>query len=105
MKQFTKEQAIAFWENELWRELTLDQRAEFQLYQQYLAMPFGLFQEAITHRLGRPVWTHEFASSDELKKEMEDIKAIPSMEEILGLLPQEKLIVVGIDPSDKGDSL
>lgn len=94
MKQLTKEQAIAFYENKLYENMTLKQRAEFQLEQDRLCMPFDIFHEAIEKTLERPVFTHEFAFRDELKKELYGEKEAPTFEEIIKLIPEEKRILI-----------
>ncbi len=58
--QLTKEQAIEFAENGAWKEMTFRQRAEFQMLQRLLCMPFDIFHGAVEKTLGRPVYTHEF---------------------------------------------
>jgi hypothetical protein len=70
MKQLTKEQAIAFCENKCYEGMTYRQIAEFQIEQDRLCMPFDIFHEAIEKTLGRPVFTHEFAFADGLRKEL-----------------------------------
>lgn len=95
MKQLTKEQAIAFCENKLYENMSYRQIAEFQMEQDRLCMPFDIFQEAIEKTLGRPVFTHEFALNREgLKKELFGEQQQSTFEEILNLIPQEKLILI-----------
>lgn len=94
MKQLTKEQAIAFCENKCYEGLTYRQIAEFQIEQDKLCMPFDVFHEAIEKTLGRPVFTHEFAFCEELRKELFGEKEPPTFEEICALIPKEKLIVL-----------
>ena len=96
MKQLTEEQAIAFAENKLYEGMTSRQIAEFQLQQRLLCMPFGVFHEAVEKALGRPVWTHEFAFSDGMLKELLGEKQAPSMEDISNLIPAEKRIIIGL---------
>ena len=96
MEQFTKEQAIAFIENKLYEPLSYRERAELQLFQQRLCMPIDVFHEAIEKALGRPVYTHEFAFIDQLQKEFLGEKEPPTLEEILSLIPNGKLIVLGV---------
>ena len=62
----TKEQAIALHDSGFWREMTLEDRARFQLHEPRLCMPFDVFHEAVEKTLGRPVFTHEFADSEAL---------------------------------------
>jgi hypothetical protein len=96
MKQLTKEQAIVFYENKCYENMTERQIAEFQMEQDRLCMPFDVFHEAIEKVLGRPVFTHEFAFPEKLRKELYGEKEPPTFEEILRLIPQEKLLVVGL---------
>ncbi len=95
-KQLTKDQAIRMYKSEIWKDMTLEQIAEFQFYQDLLCVPFDKFYEAMEHVLGRPVWTHEFAFKDNLEKEMLGGKPAPTMEEIFNLIPKEKRIIIGI---------
>jgi hypothetical protein len=60
-------------------------------------MPFDKFHEAIEHRLGRGVWTHEFIDADNLRREMMGEKEPPSLEDIMNLIPAEKRIVIVTD--------
>ena len=96
MKQLTKEQAIAFAENKLYEGMTSRQIAEFQLNQEKLCMPFGVFHKAIEEALGRPVWTHEFAFSENLKQELMGERDAPTFEEIIELIPADKRIIIGL---------
>lgn len=74
--------------------MTFRERAEFQLEQDLLCMPFDVLHEAMTKALGRAVYTHEFAYRDELRKELLGEKSAPSLEDILNLIPAEKRIVI-----------
>lgn len=97
MRQLTKKQAIAFNKNKLWKNLTDRQRAEFQIEQELLCMPFKIWQEAMEKTLGRGVYTHEFALNLEgLKAELYKDKQAPTFEEILALIPKEmqKIILI-----------
>ena len=95
MKQLTKEQAISFYDNKLYENMSYRQIAEFQIEQDRLCMPFDIFHEAIEKTLGRPVFTHEFGFNREgLKKELYGEKEPPTFEEICALIPKEKLILI-----------
>ena len=96
MKQLTKEQAIAFAENNCYENMTYRQIAEFQMEQDRLCMPFGVFHEAMEKTLGRRVFTHEFAFCEKLRKELYREKEPPTFEEICALIPKEKLIVINV---------
>jgi len=84
------------YESEIWKDMTLEQIAEFQLFQDRLCVPFDKFQEAMEKLLNRPVWTHEFAFKDQLIKEFLGEKSAPTMEEIINQIPEEKRIIIGI---------
>lgn len=96
MKQLTEEQAIQFLEAKLYKGMTYRQRAEFQVLQDRLCMPFNVFHKAITEALGRPVYTHEFAYREELKNELYGEKPTPALEDILNLIPESKRIIIMI---------
>lgn len=93
----TKEEAIALAEIKFWEKMTPREIATFQIHEEKLCMPFEVFHEAVEKTLGRPVFTHEFGMNpDGLKKELAGDSPMPSMEDILNLIPAEKRIVVGI---------
>lgn len=90
MKQFTREQAIAFGEAKLYEKMSDREKVELQLFQERLCMPFDVFHEAIEKVLERPVWTHEFAFVENLQKEFLGEKEPSTLEEILSLIPNRK---------------
>lgn len=93
----TREQAIAFHDSGAWRKLSPATLALFQLTQSKLGVPFGEFHKAVEIALGRPVWTHEFALNREgLLAELQGKAATPSLEEVIGLIPSEKLLVLAL---------
>ena len=95
MEQLTKEQAIAFSKNKLWQDMNYRQRAEFQMEQSLLCMPFEIFHEAMEKTLGRGVYTHEFGLNMEgLKAELYGNKPAPTFEEILALIPKDKQVII-----------
>ena len=61
MKQLTEKEAIDFYDKELWKTMSLKERAQFQIIQDRLCMPWSIFHEAVEKTLDRPVFTHEFA--------------------------------------------
>lgn len=73
--------------------MTYHQIAEFQVEQNKLCMPFNVFHEAIEKTLGRPVFTHEFAFREELRKELYGEKESPTFEEICAYIPKEAINV------------
>lgn len=96
MEQLTKNQAIEMAKSEWWKDKPAKDVALFQMQQDKLCMDFSEFHRCMEETLGRPVWTHEFASSnrDALMKELLGEKEPPSMNEIISLIPQQKLIIV-----------
>ena len=97
LTQLTQEQAVTCCEQEHWKDWTPSIRALFQIHQDRLCMPFGVFHEVVETALGRPVFTHEFGlNPDGLKAELLGLSDAPSLTQILALLPQDKTIVVSI---------
>lgn len=98
VKQLTKEEAIAFYDNKLWEDMDYKQRAIFQVTQDRLCMPFDVFHESIEKALGRSVFTHEFGLNREgLMKELLGEKEPPTFDEIVNMIPKEKLLGVLIE--------
>ena len=92
-----KEAAIELAKSDHWDDKTYRERAEFQMIVEELSMPFSVFHEAIEKTLGRPVWTHEFGLNWEgIAAELFEGKPAPTMEEIMGLIPAEKRVVIGL---------
>lgn len=94
MEQLTKEQAIAIYEGGEWKDWSDEEIVKFQLFQDCLAVPFDRFHQAIEKVLDRPVWTHEFAFRDGLIAEYKKERPAPTFEDIVNLIPKEKLIIV-----------
>lgn len=94
MKQLTEEQAKAFYNNKCYEGMSYMDIAKFQIEQERLCVPFGLFHKAMEEALGRHVFTHEFAFADGLRKELYGEKEPPTFEEICALIPKEKLILI-----------
>ena len=94
VKQLTQEQAIALAQSGRWKEWSHELRAGFQMCQNLLCMDFDAFHESVEKTLGRPVWTHEFAFRENLAREMFQGECAPTMEEIISLIPADKLIVI-----------
>jgi hypothetical protein len=94
----TEEKAIELYDSKFWEKMDYRQRADFQLFEKRLCMPFDVFQEAMEKTLGRPVFTHEFGLNLEgLKKELRGEAGPPSMEEIINMIPEEKRIILVVD--------
>ena len=96
MKQLTEKQAIKIAKSEIWKDMTDEEIVKFQLFTDRLCMPFGEFHRAIESVLGRPVYTHEFGSAGNLKKEFLKEKQAPTFEEICNLIPEGKRIIINL---------
>jgi len=96
MKQLTSEQAIAFADSKVWETWNDEQIVRFQLFQDMLCMPFSRFHEAISKVLDRDVYTHEFAYHEKLKLEYLGVKAAPTLDEIINLIPEDKRIIINL---------
>jgi hypothetical protein len=92
----TREEAIALHDSGFWKDMTYEERARFQLFERKLCMPFGVFHEAIEKALGRPVYIHEFGSSNvnNLKKELLGEAPAPTLEDIINMIPEEKRVFI-----------
>lgn len=102
----TKDEAVALMATKFWENMSHEDRAKFQLYEDRLCMPFDVFHEAIEKALGRSVWTHEFAlNRDGLKEELLGEAEGPTMADIFNLIPEEKrLVVVTLPLSTEGSA-
>lgn len=96
MSELTREQAVKIFDSGIWKDMTDEQKVKFQLFEERLCMPWSEFQMAVERVLGRPVWTHEFANWDALKKEYLGEKAAPTFEEIMNQIPAEKRLLIGL---------
>ena len=93
----TPEQAIELSKTNFWEKMTPREIATFQMFEDRLCMPFSVFHKAIEKTLGRPVFTHEFGLNAEgLRKELMGEAPMPTLEEIINLIPKEKRIVISV---------
>jgi hypothetical protein len=96
IEQLTKEQAIELFESNFWETMNYEGRAKFQMAQERLCMPFAVFHEAVIKHLGRPVYTHEFCSTnhESLMKQVFEGAPAPTLEDIINLIPEAKRIII-----------
>jgi len=95
MRQLTEEEAIEFFDGEKWKTMSFFERAEFQLFQDCLCMPFSVFHEAVEESLKRPVFTHEFGlNRDGLKKELSGEMPQSTFTEVMALIPDKKKVIL-----------
>lgn len=92
--QLSKEEALAFAQEKRWAPMTPIERGLFQLRQDRLCMDFSAFHEGITALLGRSVWTHEFASPDDLWAEYLGKTPAPDFAAILAKLPDPSKAII-----------
>jgi hypothetical protein len=99
----TEQEAIAMYESKFWENLTHKQRAQFQINEERLCMPFDIFHEAMEKTLGRPVWTHEFSLNQAgLQAELNGECGPPTIDEIVGMLPPEKVVIIKAQTPQSG---
>lgn len=67
----TREEAVKMADSQWYETQTAEEIVAFQLYEDRLCMPFDLFHKAVETVLARPVYTHEFAEVERLRKEFE----------------------------------
>lgn len=103
--KLTKAEAVAFYDSGEWRSWSAEQIAELQLFQDLLCVPFDVFHKAVEEVLGRPVWTHEFASPnhENLRAEYAETQPAPTKQEILELIPEEKRVIILLDDANGAD--
>lgn len=102
MKQFSQEQAVAIFEDGEWKDWTPEEIVKVQLFQDRLCLPFDIFHQAVEQVFGRPVWTHEFANQQRLIDEYLGDRPMPTLEEIIALIPEEKRIITfGLGDTDE----
>ena len=98
----TRAEAIALHESRFWEGMTARERAEFQLHEDRLCMPFDIFHQSVEEALGRPVWTHEFAQVELLRVELRGDAPAPTMEQIIDLIPAEKRSILAMRDTTTG---
>lgn len=98
MKKLNKKQAIAFFDSGVWKDWNDEQIFKFQLFQDMLCVEWYRFHKSARTVLGRPVFTHEFASSNRnnLTQEYLRLREAPTMEEIVNLIPEDRRLIIGV---------
>ena len=91
MKQLTKKEACAFFDNKCYEGWSNRDIAVFQLHQERLCMPFEVFGLSLESELKRGISAMEYVfGSDGLKKELMKDQPVPELEYFMGLIPKEK---------------
>jgi hypothetical protein len=77
-------------------EMTVDERvAEMELLKGPLETDFSKLHQRIEELVGRPVWTHELASYDQLIDEVR-MGEHASFEDVVNKLPASKVVLVDV---------
>ena len=97
MRQLSEREAIDFYNAGIWRGWSLKEVARFQLFQRRVCVPSDLFHKAVGELLGRPVYNHEFADAERLRQEYLVNALPPTMDEIIAMLPEEKVVMVNME--------
>jgi len=84
--QLSKEQAIKVAESNIWRTWTAEQKAGFQLFQQFLCMDYAAFQDAVRISISRTLHTTELDKLEDIKKAFLSRHEIYFPEEIMQFL-------------------
>jgi len=104
LPQLKRAQALKLAKSKEWEKWDDERIVRFQLYQDRLCMDFDRFHKAIEKVLGRPIWTHEFAQINLIRLEYEGIRKKPTLGEIMGQIPREKLILAVISPNHDSEA-
>ncbi len=93
-----RQRAVALFESQWWLNRSTREIAKFQLFTAELCLPFSIFHHALEECLRRPIWIHEFGLNVEaLVQEFLDERDAPTLDEILRLLPPDKLETVLVE--------
>ena len=93
--EFTREDAIAFYEREGWKEMTNRELIDFQFSHGLSCMPMDVLLEAAADVFGRSVYNIEFGLNWEgLKQELYEDKEPPTIVDIIEMLPHDKKIII-----------
>lgn len=103
MKQLTEKEAIALAKTGWWKKKDSYSIALFQLQQRKLCMNISDFHKAVGEALNRPVYNHELAKSDLLLQELLGEREAPSFNDILCMIPEDKLMIVGLSKTEKAE--
>ena len=101
--QLTYSEAIAMTSSEERNNWTDRELVAFQLYHDRCCVPFDSFHAALERVLGRPVYLHELAGEtgrNNIIAEFLGNRTAPSLDDIISLLPAEKVIVLDMHKED-----
>lgn len=98
--QFAKEEAIDFYNSNIWQDWGDKQIFEVAFFQKKLCVPFSKLHKATEAALNRKVYSHEFANPDNLAKEYFGTLPAPTLKQIIDLIPEEKRLIITKDQID-----
>jgi len=100
-----RDAAIALADTNWWVGKDAKYIAKIGMFTTELCLPFDVLHKAVEEAVGRPVFTHEFGLNfDGICQEILGERAAPTLEEIIGLIPEEKLIVLAARSQAGGTS-
>lgn len=92
MRQISKKASIKLYNSGEWKDWTDEEIVKFQLFQEYLCVPFDVFHTSLEKILNRSVYVHELVDTESLQKEFLGEKTSPTLEEVISMIPLEKRI-------------
>ena len=87
--KLSKEEAGELYDSGWWEDKTDQEIIAFQLFEPLLCMPFNEFHRAVEQVFNRPVYTHEFAFTEQLQAEYLTQRPPMSLGESLSRLQEE----------------
>ena len=81
-------------ESRWWEGLPVEAVAWWQLNERLLCMDFSDYHRIMEEALGRPVWTHEFADLESLKRELLGETSMASFADVLNKIPKDKSVII-----------
>ncbi len=70
MNLFNKDEAVSFFESNVWKDWSSVQLAEFQLSQELLCIDLDVYHQSLEEALGRPVLNLEMRDRQKLRAEL-----------------------------------
>ena len=90
----TRQQAIDLHSTKWWEKATHEEIARFQIGER-MCCEWSVFHKAVEKTLGRSVYSHEFGFNWlGLRKELLEGGPAPTMEEIIEMIPPDKVILI-----------
>lgn len=98
------ERAMKLVATKWWETATPREIAHLQLWRRECICPLSLFVDSLSPALGRPVMHHELGCDwDGLCLELIGERDAPTMQQIVGLIPEDKRMVLEVGDDDPAD--